>query len=160
MNDGRDGFSTFFEDVEPRLRYALVAAYGSDAGSDAAAEALSWAYEHWDRMQGVQSPVAYLFRVAQTRSRRSRRPLPVGVQRNESHEPEVEPGLERLIDALPRQQRVSVLLVHGLEWTHGEVAELLDISPSTVATHVSRALDALRRGRRSRYRCSTMTTSA
>jgi DNA-directed RNA polymerase specialized sigma24 family protein len=69
VSDGDERFKTFFEDVEPRLRHALVAAYGSDAGSDAAAEALSWAYEHWDRMQGVQSPVAYLFRVAQTRRR-------------------------------------------------------------------------------------------
>jgi DNA-directed RNA polymerase specialized sigma24 family protein len=146
VSDADERFKTFFEDVEPRLRHALVAAYGSDAGSDAAAEALSWAYEHWDRMQGVRSPVAYLFRVAQTRSVRIRRTMPLAREEIESHEPEVEPGLERLIRALPHQQRVSVLLVHGLEWTHGEVAELLDISSSTVATHVSRALDALRRG--------------
>ena len=146
MSNGREGFTTFFEEVEPRLRHALVAAYGSDAGSDAAAEALAWAYQHWDRMQGVQSPVAYLFRVAQTRSRRSRRSLPIVVPDVESHQPEIEPGLVRLIAALPHQQRVSVLLVHGLDWTHGEVAELLGISSSTVATHVARALDALRRG--------------
>jgi DNA-directed RNA polymerase specialized sigma24 family protein len=146
VSDGREGFTTFFEDVEPRLRHALVAAYGSDAGSEAAAEALAWAYQHWDRMRGVQSPVAYLFRVAQTRSRRSRRSLPVVVPDVASHQPEIEPGLTRLIAALPRQQRVSVLLVHGLDWTHGEVAELLGISTSTVATHVARALDALRRG--------------
>jgi RNA polymerase sigma factor (sigma-70 family) len=146
VNGGRDGFQAFFEDVESRLRHALVAAYGSDQGSDAASEAMSWAYEHWDRMQGVQSPVAYLFRVAQTRSGRMRRALPLGREENESHEPEVEPGLERLIRSLPHQQRVSVLLIHGLQWTHGEVAELLGISTSTVATHVSRALEALRRG--------------
>lgn len=146
MSDAHERFKSFFEDVEPRLRHALVAAYGSDAGSDAAAEALTWAYEHWDRMQGVQSPVAYLFRVAQTRSERSRRALPLGVEESGSHEPEVEPGLERLVRALPHQQRVSVLLVHGLQWTHGEVAELLGISSSTVATHTARALEALRRG--------------
>jgi DNA-directed RNA polymerase specialized sigma24 family protein len=146
VSDGDGDFEAFFADVEPRLRHALVAAYGSDHGSDAAAEALSWAYEHWDRMQGVQSPVAYLFRVAQTHSRRSRRQLPLAREAIESHVPEVEPSLESLLRALPHQQRVSVLLVHGLQWKHGEVAELLDISASTVATHVSRALDALRRG--------------
>lgn len=70
---------------------------------------------------------------------------PLGVETIESHEPEVEPGLERLIAALPHQQRVSVLLVHGLQWNHGEVAEVLGVSSSTVATHVSRALEALRR---------------
>ena len=146
MTDGHERFETFFEEVEPRLRHALVAAYGADAGSDAAAEALSWAYEHWDRMQGVRSPVPYLFRVAQTRSHRARRPLPLAAPPVDAHERAVEPGLERLVDALPQQQRVAVLLVHGLEWTHAEVAELLGITASTVATHVSRALDALRRG--------------
>jgi RNA polymerase sigma-70 factor (ECF subfamily) len=84
--------------------------------------------------------------VGQTRTRRSRRSLPSAGPAIESHEPEVEPRLERLIHALPNQQRVAVLLVHGLEWTHGEVAELLGISSSTVSTHVARALDALRRG--------------
>ena len=146
MTDGHEGFEAFFANVEPRLRHALVAAYGSDAGSEAAAEALSWAYEHWDQMCGVDSPVGYLFRVAQSRTRRSRRTLPLTVARVEFHEPVYEPGLERLIKGLPHQQRVAVLLVHGLEWTHGEVAELLEISASTVATHVSRALGALRRG--------------
>jgi DNA-directed RNA polymerase specialized sigma24 family protein len=146
VSAGHEEFETFFVTVEPRLRHSLVAAYGADAGSDATAEALTWAYEHWDRLQDVESPVAYLFRVAQTRSRRNRRRLPRVERYREAREHDVEPALDALIRALPHQQRVSVLLVHGLEWTHGEVAELLDISASTVATHVARALDALRRG--------------
>jgi len=40
-------FELFALDVEPRLRRALVAAYGSDRGREAAAEALAYAWEHW-----------------------------------------------------------------------------------------------------------------
>ncbi|MDQ3664813.1 MAG: hypothetical protein M3353_09185 [Actinomycetota bacterium] len=43
------GFDEFARDVGERLRRVLVARYGVDAGCDLAAEALSYAWEHWDR---------------------------------------------------------------------------------------------------------------
>ena len=68
-------FDGFVADVEPRLRRALVAKLGFERGADATAEALGWAWEHWDRAAGLEYPVAYLFRVGQsrTRPRRQRR---------------------------------------------------------------------------------------
>lgn len=36
-----------------RLRLALVAAYGPDAGADAAADAVAYGWEHWDRLRVV-----------------------------------------------------------------------------------------------------------
>jgi hypothetical protein len=44
-------FSVFFREVEPRLRHALVASCGFEAGREAAADALAYAWEHWDRVQ-------------------------------------------------------------------------------------------------------------
>ena len=41
-----EAFETFFAETEPRLRRALVAAYGPERGRDAAAEALAYAWEH------------------------------------------------------------------------------------------------------------------
>ncbi len=58
--------------------------------------------------------------------------------------PDVDPRLQQAVLDLPEQQRVAVVLVHGFEWTHGEVAELLGIATSTVSTHVQRAMTALR----------------
>jgi hypothetical protein len=52
--DGRS-FEAFVADAEPRLRHALVAAYGFEEGRDAAAEALAYAWEHW-RALGRASP--------------------------------------------------------------------------------------------------------
>jgi RNA polymerase sigma factor (sigma-70 family) len=45
---------------------------------------------------------------------------------------------------LSEQQRTAVLLVHGFQWSQTEVADLLDINPSTVREHLRRGLDRLR----------------
>jgi hypothetical protein len=60
-------FSVFLGEVEPRLRQALVATYGPVDGREATVDALSWAWEHWDRLGDVANPAGYLFRVGQRR---------------------------------------------------------------------------------------------
>jgi RNA polymerase sigma factor (sigma-70 family) len=149
MDDNRgrepeEAFEDFFARAEPRLRAALTSAYGPDLGREATAEALAWAYEHWDRLRGMEHRVAYLYRVGQSRTRRLRRPRRAFAI--EAHEPlpDVDPRLERALAELPERQRVTVLLVHGHDWSHGDVAALLGISPSTVATHTARAIARLR----------------
>ncbi len=137
-----DGFRDFFESTEPALRRALVAAYGPDAGRDATAEALAWAWEHRDRLAGIDHPLRYLYRVGQSRARRRRVRIPFN--RGEWREPWVEPELARAMRRLSERQRVAVVLVHGYEWTLAEVAALLGLSVSTVQTHVDRGLERLR----------------
>jgi len=55
-----DRFTSFVEQVEPRLRRALVAAFGLERGRDAAAEALAYGWEHWDRIAATANPAGYL----------------------------------------------------------------------------------------------------
>ena len=50
------------------------------------------------------------------------------------------PGWPRL----PERQRVAVLLVHGWDWTHQDVADLMGVSVSTVRNHLARGLESLR----------------
>ncbi|MGY6501421.1 MAG: RNA polymerase sigma factor [Acidimicrobiales bacterium] len=143
-----DEFDQFVGSVEPRLRSALVAAYGSDLGRTATLDALTWAWRNWDRARSLESPVGYLFRVGQSAARRSmsraRWTAPV-VEEGSSSEPWFEPRLLPALRRLPRQQRVAVVLCHAMQWTHAEVAELLGVSTSTVQTHVERGVAALRR---------------
>lgn len=40
---------------------------------------------------------------------------------------------------------MCVVLVHGFQWTHQEVADLLDLSRSSVQNHVERGIESLRR---------------
>ena len=44
-----DTFTQFVEEVEGRLRHALVARYGLDLGRESAAEAMAYAWENWER---------------------------------------------------------------------------------------------------------------
>ena len=59
--------------------------------------------------------------------------------------PWVEPGLSQAVADLPERQRTVVLLLHGYDWTQSEVAEVLEISKSSVQRHGERAMTRLRR---------------
>ena len=70
MNDqtlvGSD-FTAFAEEATPRLRQALIARLGSDRGTDGLSHALAYAWEHWDKLQPMENPVGYLYRVGVSR---------------------------------------------------------------------------------------------
>ena len=68
-------FEDFVRESEPKLRFALGAAYGFEEGRDATAEAFAYALEHWERVRQMPNALGYLFRVAQSRSRRRRVPV-------------------------------------------------------------------------------------
>ena len=136
-------FDEFAARVGPRLRAGLTAAYGPDAGVDAASDALAYGWEHWSRIAAMDNPAGYLYRVGQTSARRARRPqgfLPVPAP---SDMPDFEPGLLPALEALSELQRTCVVMVHALGWTQAEVAELLEVTPSTVRTHLTRGLARL-----------------
>ena len=139
-------FAAFVRAVEPRLRQALVATYGPVDGREATVDALSWAWEHWDRLRDVGNPGGYLYRVGQSAVRRfGTRPMPVGVfQVSDEARPDLSPELVPALARLSAQQRTVVVLVHAYGWSQAEVATLLEINPSTVREHMNRALARLR----------------
>ena len=144
--DGDSGdadFRDFVAEVEPRLRRALVAAYGHDRGRDAAAEALAYAWEHWKDVSVMANPAGYLFRVGQSRTRRQRHAAPM-FPISSAELPWVEPALPGLLAGLPERQRVAVCLVHGYGFTFKEASDLMGIGMSSVQKHVERGLARLR----------------
>jgi RNA polymerase sigma-70 factor (ECF subfamily) len=143
MTDASDAdFDTFVARIEPMLRRALTARFAVDDVSDAVAESLAYAWEHWPDVQGYENPAGYLFRVAQSRSRSRRAgllPRPDYVEL-----PDVEPRLMEAVRALPERQRSALWLVSACGWTYAETAEALGISASSVGTHLERALTRIR----------------
>ncbi len=139
-------FARFVDDVEPRLLQALVAVYGPVDGRGATVDALSWAWEHWSRLQEIENTPAYLFRVGQSATRRySTRPLPARLRvEGLVEDREIEPGLLPALERLSDQQRTVVVLVHAFGWRQTEVAEWLEISVSTAREHLARGLRRLR----------------
>lgn len=139
---GLGGFDAFVSDVRPRLARAFVATYGLERGQDALAEALAYAWEHYDEVRRMVNPAGYLYRVGQSRTRT--KPGVMFPRPGANGIPEVEPRLAGALELLSERQRVCVVLVYALEWTHQEVADLLGVSRSSVQNHVERGLDRLR----------------
>jgi DNA-directed RNA polymerase specialized sigma24 family protein len=135
-----DSFTEFVREAEPRLRHALIAGFGLQAAQEATAEALAYGWEHWDRVSKMGNPAGYLYRVGQTRARRSRRRNPLLPKVPAQELPWIEPSLPAALTRLSRRQRTVVWLVHGLSWQYKEVAELLGISADSARTHDQRGL--------------------
>jgi RNA polymerase sigma-70 factor (ECF subfamily) len=137
-----EAFTAFWGEVEPRLRRAFVAAFGTDRGREATQEALAWAWEHWDRVTTMTNPAGYLWRVGRSRSRPRREP--VLLPEPPADDPMIEPALVPALRSLTAHQRAAVLLVHGYGWQLRDVADLFGVGVSTVQTHVTRAMAKLR----------------
>ena len=146
LGQDTDAFTAFVGKAEPRLRRALVATYGPVVGREAALDALSWAWEHWQRLAPMANPVGYLYRVGQTAARRHTTSRPgAGPDTAPSVlEPDVIPELAPALHGLSEQQRAAVVLVHGYGFSLREAADLLDIGVSTLREHLSRGMARLR----------------
>jgi DNA-directed RNA polymerase specialized sigma24 family protein len=147
------GFEAFCRAVEPRLRRALVARFGEQQGREATLDALAYAWSNWDRLEAMDNAAGYLYRRAcratvRLRHRESRR---AGPTRSSDFEGETggpgdyEPRLGQALASLSTKQRTAVLLVHGWHYSQTEAAEVLEMSISTLRTHLDRGMARLRK---------------
>ena len=142
MTTAPDDFDAFFRDAEPRLRRAYAGRLAPDHVGDAVSAALEFAWRNWDRVAPMEHPVAYLFRVGLSKSRRRKEGrLPASPPQEVMH---VEPALVSAMQRLPPRQREVVWLVDACEWTPTEAAQALGLSLSAVRTHRTRGLESLR----------------
>lgn len=111
-----DSFTEFVAEVEPRLRRALTANFGPQGGRDAAAEALVYAWRHWDRVKSMENPAGYLYRVGRDRGRQDSRDVLVADLDGVAESlPWVEPGLGAAHTGI---QATSWLTNHWRIWRH------------------------------------------
>ena len=140
-----ESFSEWARDAEPRLSHALIAAFGSQLGQEAAADALAHAWEHWDRVSAKTNPLGYVYGVGRNKARRmSLRRRPVIFDVPQGRLPQVEPGLLGAVAGLSEKQRIVVTLLYGYDWSLSEVADLLGTGKTTVQKHAERGLARLR----------------
>ncbi len=150
MTDRDDEFGRFVRLDGERVRRALVAYYGVEIGSEAAAAALAVAWERWDDLKDMANPSGYLYRVGQSQARphirwaARRRAFPAG----DLPAPTAEAaGLIDVFHALSRlkpEQRTALLLVKSYGYSHRDVAELMRTSEAAVNNLVHRGLLRLR----------------
>lgn len=143
----------FVKETGPLLKQGLIASFGGETGREAAAEALSYAWANWSRIEVMENPVGYVYQVGrnwartakrrQARRVRSEAAVSWGVGQTEM--PLVEPGLLPALGRLSENQRIAAVLVHGFGWSLTEVAKLMDLSVGSVQKHTERGLSKLRK---------------
>jgi len=157
----REAQRVLFESLAPRARAMALHALGGDAATadDVVQEAFVALFTKGQPFRGEASLTTWLYRLIVNRcidlARRRRRLVPllrlVGrasaeaapLQRAEAGERER--AVRAAVADLPPKLRVAVLLRHFEELSYEEMAQVLDCSPGTVASRLSRGHAALAR---------------
>jgi RNA polymerase sigma factor (sigma-70 family) len=147
-----ESFEEFVRTDWEIVRRGLVARYGVEIGSEAAAEAMRVAWERWPSLAEMSNPVGFLFRVGQSHARphlrwaRRRARLLASTPRSLAPvDPHEHDDLVDALDRLSSIQRAVVLLVRAHGYSYAETAELLDITETAVTNHVHRGTRRLRK---------------
>jgi len=131
-------------------RAAYLVVHDAAAAEDIAQEALLAAVRSLDRFDRRRPFGPWLHRIvvnraidwARARSLRSEVEL-ADSPATDPEPPSELPALVRVLARLPPEQRAVIVLRHLLEYTPGEIAELLDLPRGTVNSRLRRGLDEL-----------------
>ena len=153
---GNGSYESFVRDHSPRLLQSLsLIVRDRELAADAAQDAFLQLYRHWDEMEEVRDPVAWLYRVAINRSNDYRRRLARSARLLErlittsTNDDWVAPDaagtqLVAAFRALPLGQRTAATLYYLADFPVAEVARVMNVSEGTVNRHLYRAREALR----------------
>jgi RNA polymerase sigma-70 factor (ECF subfamily) len=140
-----------FREHWPRAyRAAHLVTGDAAAAEDIAQEAFLAAVRNLDRFDRRRPFGPWLHRIVVnraidwTRARRLRGEVELGDYLPAPPEPELDGSALRRIADLAPEQRAVVVLRHLLEYTPGEIAELLELPRGTVNSRLRRALDRMK----------------
>jgi len=152
-----DGFA--HAELPRLLAYATALTGDRHMAADVVQEAMVRAHQHWSRVQAADRPDLYVKRMVTNEFLSWRRrwhvrkimsvpdeTLHSGASRVSDHAEAhaMRDALWQRLSDLPRRQRAAVVLRYYEDLDDHEIAELMQISPSTVRSSISRALAALR----------------
>jgi RNA polymerase sigma factor (sigma-70 family) len=147
-------FSAFFAEEHRGLFKALYFVTGNRAdAAELMQDAFLKLWERWDRLDRIDDPTAYLFRVALNGSRMraraarraGRRLVPVARDRDPFDEIELREDVRRLLLDLAPRQRAALLLLDMYGYGSDEAGRILGIRPSTVRALATQGRAVLRR---------------
>jgi RNA polymerase sigma-70 factor (sigma-E family) len=145
----------YCERVRPRLVGVLTLYCGDPATAEEHAhDALIRVWQNWDSVRRMSSPDAWVMRVAINvanswwrRRVAERRALARMAGRRAEEPGSADPvGVEvrRAVAALPRRQRMAIVLRFYLDMSINETAALMNCTTGTVKAHTHKGLAALR----------------
>ncbi|MER7459529.1 SigE family RNA polymerase sigma factor [Micromonospora sp. NPDC126480] len=145
-------FERFYRTHVDRIHRALALATG-DVGlaREAADEAMARAYARWDRIQKLDNPAGWVFRVGLNwatswwrKVRRERPPAPDDSDAPAAGPDPVGMAARSALDQLPTAQRAVIVCRVLLDLSTAETAAVLDLTEGTVKSRLSRGLAGLR----------------
>lgn len=144
----------------PLVSYATRLLSDRDAAEDVVQEAMLRLWERRREWTPTQRLQGFLYRItrnlalnehekkevrrAWAESPRGEPPRPVPTPLELTERAELRRLLDRLVDKLPPKRREVFILARYHAHAYREIAEIMDISPQTVANQMSAALDELR----------------
>jgi RNA polymerase sigma factor (sigma-70 family) len=151
--EARARFDVFFAEEHERLFKALYFVTGDrhDA-EELMQDAFLKLWERWDRIETIDDPTGYLFRVAlngfRMRRRRAavaiRKAAPVSEDRDLFADADMRADVRQLLLGLAPRQRAALLLVDLLGYSSEQAASILRVRPSTVRALATQGRRALR----------------
>jgi RNA polymerase sigma-70 factor, ECF subfamily len=151
--EARARFDVFFAEEHQRLFKALYFVTGDrhDA-EELMQDAFLKLWERWDRIEAIDDPTGYLFRVAlngfRMRRRRAavaiRKAAPVPEDRDLFADADMRADVRQLLLGLAPRQRAALLLVDLLGYSSEQAARILRVRPSTVRALATQGRRALR----------------
>jgi RNA polymerase sigma-70 factor (ECF subfamily) len=144
-------FAEFYRASRDRLARALVITLADiHLGTEAADEAMARAYQRWEKVQGLDDPAAWVYRVGlnwarSVLARRRRAPSPPLLRWLDDLGPIAEPTVAAALSELPVAQRAVVVCRFYLCLSEAETAQALNTRPGTVKSRLSRGLLQLER---------------
>jgi RNA polymerase sigma-70 factor (ECF subfamily) len=144
-------FEDLFADEYPRLVRALYLMCGSVAeAEDLGQEALVRAFERWDRVGRMDSPIGYVYRIAMNLHRRRMRREKFLRIKLPASEPEEATAVEtrsdvmRAMATLPHDLRAALVLSELLGMNSEEAGRAMGIKPGSARARLHRARRAFR----------------
>jgi RNA polymerase sigma-70 factor (ECF subfamily) len=152
MTESYTGFEGWYSDNHARVLAVLTVVSGNpDAASEATDEAFARALARWHRVGSMSSPTGWTYRVALNQLRRRFRRqlhedrLLLSADDKSAAEQDLSLWLQVLeaVKPLTVRQRTVLALTYVADLPQGEVASLLHVSRSTVASTLADAKSAV-----------------
>ena len=153
--EGPLDFATFFADEHRGLYRFLCFVTGSRSdAADLMQDAFLKLWERWDRVEQINDPRAYLFRVALNGSRKrtraalraARKLVPITSSHDPFDEVNLREDVRQLLLGLSPRQRTALALLDLYGYGSEEAARIMGIRPSTVRALATQGRAVLRQG--------------
>lgn len=143
-------FEDFYVSSASRVRRSLSVILGDvELAGKATDEAMTKAYERWNRISRSENPVGWVYRVGLNWAKRQMRRrsydiTPLALPTETGEPPTPDPGLWKALDGLSTDHRTVVILRYSEDWSVDQIANALDVPAGTVKSRLHRALEHLR----------------